>query len=144
MDQESLTHWRGRMVHRAAVWYYEHLGGQKPIVIVTEDEQLLTQYQNSRFEVFVLKLGDYLSSFWPNLTAARNLYESLRASHTLLLEANSGAVEGQLLAAKKETGFEDHWRPEAVEAGLKSGKLMQGTLFVNKYHAQSEATVMAR
>ena len=45
---------------------------------------------------------------------------------------------------RKETGFEDHWRPEAVEAGLKSGKLLQGTLFVNKYHAQSEATVMAR
>ena len=45
---------------------------------------------------------------------------------------------------RKETGFEDHWRPEAVEAGLKAGKLMQGTLFVNKYHAQSEATVMTR
>ena len=29
-DEESLTEWRGRMVHKAAVWYYEHLGGQKP------------------------------------------------------------------------------------------------------------------
>ena len=42
-DEESLTEWRGRMVHKAAVWYYEHLGGQKPIVIVTEDDKLLEQ-----------------------------------------------------------------------------------------------------
>ena len=31
-----------------------------------------------------------------------------------------------------------------MEAGLKAGKLLQGTIFVNKYHAQREATVMAR
>ena len=42
-DDESLTEWRGRMVHKAGVWYYEHLGGQKPVVIVTEDDNLLKQ-----------------------------------------------------------------------------------------------------
>ena len=67
-----------------------------------------------------------------------------QASHAELKHSNAGLSDSDLLVAKKETGFEDHWRPEAVEAGLKSGKLMQGTLFVNKYHSQSEATVMAR
>ena len=48
------------------------------------------------------------------------------------------------MTLRKDTGYEDHWRPEAVEAGLRSGKLVQGTLSVNKYHSKSEATVLVR
>jgi len=150
-DGESITHWRGRLVHKAAVWYYEHLGGQKPVVIVTEDQDLLKTHQNSRLEVFVIKLSEYLGNFWPKLSAAHTLYESLRAAHTELQLTSAAAAAadgtsslGDILAKKKRTGYEDHWKPEAVEAGLKAGKLIQGTLIVNKYHSQQEATVMPR
>ena len=41
----------------------------------------LLQFANKRHEVFVLRLGDYLKSFWPNLESAHTLYESLKATH---------------------------------------------------------------
>ena len=137
-DGESVGSWRARLIHQAAVWYYEHLGGQKPIVIVTEDEFMLKAHENSRLEVFVVKLSDYLARFWPTLTSAKEMYESMRAVHAEL------KLTDDVVSLKKDTGYEDHWKPDAVEAGLKAGKLIQGTIFVNKYHSKNEATVINR
>ena len=38
--------------------------------------------------------------------------------------------------------FEDHWRPEAIEIGLKSGSLIQGQIRVSKHHPGLEAFVV--
>jgi hypothetical protein len=35
-----------------------------------------------RIEVFVMTVGDYLRQFWPDLSAAHDVYESLQAVHT--------------------------------------------------------------
>ena len=101
--------------------------------------------QHGKLEVFVLKLRDYLRDFWPTLSSALTLYEGLRAAHTELelAKENEGFI-AESFSMKKDTGYEDHWRPEAVEAGLKSGKLIQGRVYVNKYHAQKEAFVNRR
>ena len=140
-DGETLKSWRGRLVHEAAVWYYEHLGGQKPIVIVSEDEEFIKSHENGHFEVFVLKLGDYLKKFWPHVEKAHTVYESLNLAHKELLQSNR---QGLMAVGKKDTGYEDHLRPEAVENGVKSGNLYVGTIFVNKYHSTKEAVVIPR
>jgi hypothetical protein len=74
--------WRARSAHAAATWYYEHLAGQKPIVIVTENEDVVRQFGSDRLEVFVILLKTYLSDFWPTLADLRHLYESIRDAHT--------------------------------------------------------------
>ena len=122
-------------------------GGKKPIVIITEDKNLLndSRLQHGKLEVFVLKLGDYLRDFWPTLSSGLTLYEGLRATHRELeLAKESVGFIAESFSMKKDTGYQDHWKPDAVEAGLKSGKLIQGRLYVDKYHAQKEAFVSRR
>ena len=93
-------------------------------------------------EVFVLKLSDYLKNFWPTLPNALNLYEGLRAVHTdLQLVKETEGFIAESFSIKKDTGYEEHWRQEAVETALKSGKLIQGRIHVNKYHSEKEAFV---
>jgi DIS3-like exonuclease 1 len=90
-----------RSCFKAVQWYYEHLGGQKPIIILTENQQFIEGYKNKRLEIFVSSLGDYLQQvpvsnfvaerhetdplafpqkFWPNLQDMYNVYESTRAA----------------------------------------------------------------
>ena len=40
----------------------------------------MNKYKSNTLGVFVLTLEDYLKKFWPNLTEATDLYESLSAS----------------------------------------------------------------
>ena len=113
-------------------------------MIITEDEVLLknSRLQHGKLEVFVLKLGDYLRDFWPTLPSALVLYEGLRAAHTELdLVKETEGFIAESFSMKKDTGYEDHWRTEAAEAGIKSGKIIQGRIHVNKYHSQKEAFV---
>lgn len=70
-------------------------GGQKPFIIVTQNERLVKLYQHKRIEVFVMTLGDYLNQFWPDLASARDVFESLQAVHTEKLaegDSRSGKV----------------------------------------------------
>ena len=93
----------------------------------------------------MLKLSDYLRDFWPTLSNALNLYEGLRATHTELeLVKETEGFIAESFSMKKDTGYEDHWRQDAVEAGIKSGKLIQGRINVDKYHSQKEAFVKRR
>ncbi|NXC51088.1 DI3L1 exonuclease, partial [Penelope pileata] len=75
---------------------------------------------------------NYLDNFWPDLKAARELFDSiLQARHEREIESqeNNG----------KE--YPEHLPKEVLEAGIKSGRYMQGTLNVNKHRAQLEAFV---
>ena len=116
-------------------------------MIITEDETLLnnSRLQHGKLEVSILKLSDYLRDFWPTLTSASTLYEGLRAAHTELEQVKE--TEGfiaESFSIKKDTGYEEHWRSEAIAAGLKSGKLIQGRMYVNKYHSEKEAFICRR
>ena len=71
-----------------------------------------------------------------------NLYEGLRAVHTeLQLVKETEGFIAESFSIKKDTGYEEHWRQEAVETALRSGKLIQGRIHVNKYHSEKEAFV---
>lgn len=48
---------KARQAFSAASWYYDHLGGQKPIVMVTEDDEVIKDMSSLRIEIFVLTLG---------------------------------------------------------------------------------------
>ena len=116
-------------------------------MIITEDETLLnnSRLQHGKLEVFILKLSDYLRDFWPTLSSALTLYEGLRAAHTQLeLVKETEGFIAESFSMKKDTGYEEHWRPEAIAAGLKSGKLIQGRIYVNKYHSEKEAFISRR
>ena len=116
-------------------------------MIITEDETLLnnSRLQHGKLEVFILKLSDYLRDFWPTLSSALTLYEGLRAAHTQLeLVKETEGFIAESFSMKKDTGYEEHWRPEAIAAGLKSGKLIQGRIYVNKYHSEKEAFINRR
>ena len=126
---QSLMDWRTQMAYAAGNWFYEHLGGQKPIVIVTEDEEIIQQLKSRRVEIFVLKFGDYLKNFWPNLERAYEVYQSiLDAKDTVKSEKDS-------------EDYVDYLKQEVLEAGVKSGRYIQGRLNVNKHHSMQEAFV---
>ena len=92
-----------------------------------------------------MKLSDYLRDFWPTLTSALTLYEGLRAAHTELelVKETEGFIT-ESFSIRKDTGYEEHWRSDALAAGLKSGKLIQGRIYVNKYHSEKEAFISRR
>lgn len=69
-----------RSVHGASAWYHDHLAGQKPIIIISQDPQMKTVYGSKQIGVHVYSLEEYLKAFWPDLLSARDLLESLTAS----------------------------------------------------------------
>jgi len=129
---ESSTSWSARAAFAAAEWYYEHLGAQKPVVMVTENAELVSAYGAKRVEVFVVTLDEYLAKFWSGIEPLRTLYENLADSKRVAEEGcNKGFTE-----------FVEYLKPDLLEAGLKRGKFVKGRLEVNKYHSQKEAFVI--
>ncbi|KAJ8417613.1 hypothetical protein AAFF_G00224560 [Aldrovandia affinis] len=126
---EAQDKWQTRCVYRAAVWYFDHLVGLKPVVMITEDPAAVTEYSSLNAGVYVISTQEYLQSFWPELQAAQELHGSIAQA---LQERES---EGQ------ERQYTEHLPAEVLEAGIKSGRYVQGTLNVNKHRAQLEAFV---
>ncbi|XP_029000136.1 DIS3-like exonuclease 1 [Betta splendens] len=126
---ESLETWQSRCVYSAAAWYHDHLAGVMDVVMVTEDQRAVAQFSSLRSGVFVVSLQEYLQSFWQQLDAAHALYRSIRQA---LQEKEGEAVERQ---------FPEHRAAEVLEAGVRSGLYLEGTLHVSKHRAQTEASV---
>ncbi|XP_044620614.2 DIS3-like exonuclease 1 isoform X2 [Equus asinus] len=129
---ESLEKWQTRSIYNAAVWYYHHCQDRMPIVMVTEDEEAIQQYGSETEGVFVISFKNYLDNFWPDLKAAHELCDSILQSRR---ERENESQEGH----GKE--YPEHLPLEVLEAGIKSGRYIQGTLNVNKHRAQIEAFV---
>ncbi|NWU96828.1 DI3L1 exonuclease, partial [Upupa epops] len=129
---ESMEKWQTRSIYNAAVWYYHHCLGQMPVVMVTEDEDAIKQYGNETEGVFVISFKNYLDNFWPDFSAAHELLESIIQARR---ERESESQENN----GKE--YPEHLPLEILEAGIKSGRFLQGTLNVNKHRAQVEAFV---
>nr|XP_058913690.1 DIS3-like exonuclease 1 isoform X3 [Kogia breviceps] len=124
--------WQSRSIYNAATWYYHHCQDKMPIVMVTEDEEAIQQYGSETEGVFVISFKNYLDNFWPDLKAAHELCESILQSRR---ERENESQESH----GKE--YPEHLPLEVLEAGIKSGRYIQGTLNVNKHRAQIEAFV---
>ncbi|CAL1604420.1 unnamed protein product [Knipowitschia caucasica] len=124
--------WQTRCVYSASVWYYNHLAGLKDIVMVTEDREAVTQYSSLYSGVYVISMQEYLHNFWLDVHAAHELYSSI--TQAALGRENEGS----------EKEYIEHLPSELLEAGIKSGRYVQGILNVNKHRAQLEALVTAQ
>ncbi|XP_029093611.1 DIS3-like exonuclease 1 isoform X1 [Monodon monoceros] len=129
---ESMEKWQSRSIYNAATWYYHHCQDRMPIVMVTEDEEAIQQYGSETEGVFVISFKNYLDNFWPDLKATHELCESILQSRR---ERENESQESH----GKE--YPEHLPLEVLEAGIKSGRYIQGTLNVNKHRAQIEAFV---
>ncbi|XP_023076567.1 DIS3-like exonuclease 1 isoform X3 [Piliocolobus tephrosceles] len=129
---ESMEKWQTRSIYNAAVWYYHHCQDRMPIVMVTEDEEAIQQYGSETEGVFVISFKNYLDNFWPDLKAAHELCDSILQSRQ---ERENESQESH----GKE--YPEHLPLEVLEAGIKSGRYIQGILNVNKHRAQIEAFV---
>ncbi|XP_041073929.1 DIS3-like exonuclease 1 [Polyodon spathula] len=110
---EAMEKWQTRCIYYAAVWYYHHLAGQKPLVVITEDQDAIEKYGIENKDIYVISVKDYLEGFWPDLKAAHELYESLVQS---LRERESESQEKE---------YAEHLPMEILEAGIKSGRYIQ-------------------
>ncbi|TDH17480.1 hypothetical protein EPR50_G00008790 [Perca flavescens] len=126
---ESQEKWQTRCVYSAAVWYYNHLAGMMDVVMITEDQDAVAQYSSLNSGVYVISVQDYLQDFWSQVQAAHELYSSISQA---LQEKESEGTERE---------FTEHLPAEVLEAGIKSGRYIQGTLNVSK-HQHSEASIM--
>ncbi|XP_072321345.1 DIS3-like exonuclease 1 [Eucyclogobius newberryi] len=126
---ESQEKWQTRCMYSAAVWYYNHLAGLKDIVMVTDDSDAVAQYSSLNSGVYVISMQEYLHNFWPDVHAAHELHSSI------VQAAQERETEGS------EREYQEHLPLEVVEAGIKSGRYVQGILSVNKHRAQQEALV---
>ncbi|XP_019581156.2 DIS3-like exonuclease 1 isoform X1 [Rhinolophus sinicus] len=129
---ESMEKWQTRSIYNAAVWYYHHCQDRMPVIMVTEDEEAVQQYGSETEGVFVISFKNYLDNFWPDLKAAHELCDSILQSRR---ERENESQESH----RKE--YPEHLPLEVLEAGIKSGRYIQGILKVNKHRAQIEAFV---
>ncbi|XP_072888830.1 DIS3-like exonuclease 1 isoform X2 [Hemitrygon akajei] len=129
---ESLEKWQTRCIYYATVWYYNHLAGLMPVVMVTEDTEAIQKYGSETDGVFVVSFKSYLENFWPDLEAVHQLYESIVQSR------KEREIENQENNGKE---YSEHLPLEILEAGIKSGRYVQGVLNVNKHRSQLEAFV---
>lgn len=60
-------------------YYYNHLNQAMPLVILTEDEQIVEKYGNKSAGVFIMRTEDYLTDFYPTFQSILKLYYSLAA-----------------------------------------------------------------
>ncbi|XP_069078997.1 DIS3-like exonuclease 1 [Pleurodeles waltl] len=129
---EPTEKWQTRCIYNASAWYYHHCVEQIPIVMVTEDEEAIQQYGSETGGVFVISLKSYLENFLPDLLSAQELYDSI-----------SQAKQGRESETQDTHGKEypEHLPLQVLEAGIKSGRYIQGVLNVNKHRAQVEAFV---
>ncbi|XP_071139750.1 DIS3-like exonuclease 1 [Mytilus edulis] len=124
---ESNSAWQSRSTFKAAEWFFNHLAGQLPVVMVTNNDKIIAEYGSKIINVHVMKLGEYLQTFWKQAnTSLMDLFESLTAS---------------VQSKTKKKGYSGYLPTDVLEAGLKTGRYIQGHMNVNKSNASEEAFV---
>nr|XP_058950538.1 DIS3-like exonuclease 1 isoform X3 [Pocillopora verrucosa] len=119
--------WKLAMEVHLQWYYYNHLNQAMPLVILTEDEQIVEKYGNKSVGVFIMRTEDYLTDFYPTFQSILKLNYSLAAVNN---EANESVSE----ASTKE--YQEYLPAKVLEAGIKAG-----CLNVNKHCAQDKAFV---
>lgn len=124
---ESLLAWQSRSTYKTSEWFFNHLAGQLPVVMVTNNDKIIEECGNKTINIFVMKLEEYLQTFWKQSSPSlMELYESLTVS-----------VQNK----SKNRGYSGYLPVEIIEAGLKTGKYIQGHMNVNRSNASEEAFV---
>ena len=112
------------MAVRVAEWFYTHLAGQKPILLLTEDKALLEQREKALVqqgdhklsqEVIVMSLKDFLSAYHDDTGDLVDMYRSVSARED---ELDGGGGGGG-----RDKDFVEHLKPEILEAGIKAGEI---------------------
>lgn len=129
---ETVEDWQWRCIYNGAIWYHNHLKQRLPIVVLAKDQQAVESYGNKNLGVFVMNLENYLVNFYPDVQSVLELYYSLAAVHAELKELANESVTRE---------YSEYLPLEVLEAGIKSGRFIQGCLNVNKHCAQDEAFV---
>ncbi|XP_072255223.1 DIS3-like exonuclease 1 [Pyxicephalus adspersus] len=129
---ESVENWQTRCIYNSSVWYYKHLQAKIPVIMVTENEEVIKKFSTETGGVYVLSFKNYLETFWPHLKGALELYNSIR-----------DALQERETESREKNGkeYQEHLPLEILEAGIKSGRYKQGVLSVNKHRSQIEAFV---
>ncbi|XP_064607624.1 DIS3-like exonuclease 1 isoform X2 [Liolophura sinensis] len=125
---EALQDWLTRSTYQSSVWYYDHLAGKIPIVMVTENREFLEEHENKKINVFVMDMKGYLDTFWSHLSGIDDLFEALTA-------AKEESV------SKAEDEYSGYLPLAVLEAGIKAGRFVQGNLHVNKHNPMQEAFI---
>ncbi|TNM90591.1 hypothetical protein fugu_002880 [Takifugu bimaculatus] len=76
----------------------------------------------------MLPLQDFLRDFWPELRAAHELYSSV--SQALQEKVSEGS----------QREYAEHLHAKVLEAGIKAGRYIQGTLNISKHHNEAMVT----
>lgn len=126
---ETTEHWHFRLVYETALFYYRHLLGAVPIIVLTENETFRTEYGSKNANVFVLSLLEYLNIFVDqNLeTKMVQMFEDLNAT---LNQTNEVGISNE---------FEEYLPASIWQRDPK--RYLVGTLRVNRYKPLSEAFV---
>nr|XP_002718229.4 DIS3-like exonuclease 1 [Oryctolagus cuniculus] len=122
--------WEKRIIYAAALWYYKHCGEKIPIIIVA-DEDSTKRYKVKSKGVYVMTFKEYLNKFYSDLEAAHNSCDFIDEA---LYEEKLESLEASGI------NYNKYLPPDILEAGLKSGRYVEGILYVNK-HTKMEAFV---
>ncbi|CAH8832647.1 unnamed protein product [Trichobilharzia szidati] len=158
---ESFKDYTTRMNWIAANWYSNHLEGRVSIVLVTDNQSYVnlcaSKTDVTSCGVIVLDLPAFLQTYYPTLTTAKLLFDSLDASlHSTETKELSDLTEKSLEAEDSMEPLDSlvvpsepapghaypPYLPEsALIAGLRSGQFLRGILRVSRFRPTTEAMV---
>lgn len=135
---ESPDQYSVRLLVDTAAWYYLHLKEAIPSIVLVDTAPCLLPTG-----VRAMSLGHYLQEFHADDIELLEQYTSL--VEAVAAEASCEDTESDIRGGVRpgQTPFTAYKSPDVLEAGLKSGLYVQGTLKVNKYRSATEAFVRA-
>ncbi|XP_018647748.1 ribonuclease II-related [Schistosoma mansoni] len=143
----------------AANWYINHLKGHVSLVFVTDNENYVHTYSSetntTSCKLTVLDLPGFLQMYYPTLTTAKLLFDSLDVSlrsiqskdHNLpelsKSENPSESLDSYIMPSVPSVGhiYPEYLPESALAAGLRSGQFLKGILHVSRFRPTTEAMV---
>ncbi|KAF5406041.1 hypothetical protein PHET_00417 [Paragonimus heterotremus] len=161
---ETALDYATRMNWIASHWYQSHLGQSVSVILITNNKDVVadcasktTPLSSGNQAVTVLSLPEFLQIYYPDLSGAKMLLDSLEASlqvksappdqtevlHVPLDQTDSEVVKTTIIPNAPEPGqmYPAHIPESALMAGLRSGQFLRGILRVSRFRAATEAMV---
>eukprot|EP01135_Chromosphaera_perkinsii_P003824 Nk52_evm17s256 gene=Nk52_evmTU17s256 len=125
-----------------AAWYSEHLGGEVPIVVMSDStmEHALPCLYREGLSILKVSMREYIPQFWPGHIRMHSLFEVLEEAK----EEREREIALTHNGHKKAGAFEDHRDDAVLLAGLKSGVYVCGVLHVDRFCSREKAHVKIR
>ncbi|TNN20929.1 DIS3-like exonuclease 1 [Schistosoma japonicum] len=156
---ENLKDYTTRMNWVAANWYTNHLGRHVSLVFVTDNEDYIHTFSSHGnilpCELTVLDLPSFLQTYYPVLTAAKLLFDSLDLSLRSIKSKECNlpgdtswerpveSLDSYVVPSAPAVGhvYPAYLPESALVAGLRSGQFLRGVLHVSRFGPTTEATV---